>query len=1054
MNSTDINNMQKSRRKTLLAVISIVCVIVTAFGAVSFALSSIFTSSAESSSMFDGIYTDSAKAVDFENAVYRIDDNGNVWEESDESIRLVLKKEGALLLAVYDSCIYVLTENDSEEYMLSRLDIVNGLLYDSKSLGKNEIKCFSMTENGVCYLTQSKIYSLSEEKTSVMLELSSLTYVCKEEDEHHSHESDISFADTEIFTVYDENSIILYLPNPEYIDEEEENVEIMGENDKYMSFLYNFSTKCLSEYSDIDVSAGASTMATTGKITLNGVTVPFSNYPAYSSYFTKNGRACTCHNRNQCLVNSPPCNCLRYIKHNGYTFDLAATQCFGFARYCQLKIFGHTDGSEPSKYTNALGGAWNPGQFTANDLMSVFLEYGAGGHIRTKAGHSLFVISVNATGFTTYECNTNAKDCLVYTRDWTWATFYNSVKSRGIYYYKIPTDFSGSAGTITDNYPTGDYLIDADGGLRLREKATTSSNILVTIPDGTIITISETVEIDGASTNRWWGKTTYDGKTGWVSLDYARLQSEISAIKITSLPERTVFYQDEQFSYEGLEVQLVYASGTYGTLPGGYKVTPPSMAHPGTYKVTVSYLSFSTTYEITIKSIAILPEKIEFDRGTITLMTGGEFVPVYGVDYQILPSDTTDKTLEWSVVSGSHLVSVDKESGVVTASKAGSGFVEGAARILAKSLAKDSYGNRVNVEAYYTVEVIKAPADGEWSQPATNLPEGVTLSDYIIEYCASESDFNKGNWKKYSESTTSSVYKYRFRDSYKLTWYYDLDSSDGNIELPSSFGYPKSANIGEKVTLSKLKAVTQTNRIFAGWFVSAEGARNLDKSLAYKGSAINGDTEFFAGWIDLSNEEFLVNAAENDPIHTVGKNLQAFGVFASDINISDDSGGLRFYGHISSALIDKLSTLSSKEVSYGMVAQIASKTSGALTSATSEGYLQNGKSIVVTAKKDYGEFKFLGSGSYTVFTTLVVNIPIEDAKTDIAARGFITYYDANGNRRAFYYTNTAENTPDMTLKASGVTSNLYKCADKMYASASDLEKNWLIENVLGHDYEG
>ena len=128
MNSTNINNMQKSRRRTLLAVISIVCVIVTAFGAVSFALSSIFTSSAESSSMFDGIYTDSAKAVDFENAVYRIDDNGNVWEESDESIRLVLKKEGALLIAVYDSCIYVLTENDSGEYMLSRLDIVNGLL--------------------------------------------------------------------------------------------------------------------------------------------------------------------------------------------------------------------------------------------------------------------------------------------------------------------------------------------------------------------------------------------------------------------------------------------------------------------------------------------------------------------------------------------------------------------------------------------------------------------------------------------------------------------------------------------------------------------------------------------------------------------------------------------------------------------------------------------------------------------------------------------------------------------------------------------------------------
>ena len=137
-----------------------------------------------------------------------------------------------------------------------------------------------------------------------------------------------------------------------------------------------------------------------------------------------------------------------------------------------------------------------------------------------------------------------------------------------------------------------------------------------------------------------------------------------------------------------------------------------------------------------------------------------------------------------------------------------------------------------------------------------------------------------------------------------------------------------------------------------------------------------------------------------------------------------------------------------------MVLQIASKTSGALTSATAEGYLQDGKSIVVTAKKNYGEFKFLGSGSYTVFTSLAANIPIEHAKTDIAARGFITYYDVNGIRHAFYYTNTAENTPDMDLKASGVTSNLYKCADKIYASASDLEKNWLIENVLGHDYEG
>jgi hypothetical protein len=257
-------------------------------------------------------------------------------------------------------------------------------------------------------------------------------------------------------------------------------------------------------------------------------------------------------------------------------------------------------------------------------------------------------------------------------------------------------------------------------------------------------------------------------------------------------------------------------------------------------------------------------------------MTGGEFTPAYGVDYNVLPADANDKTVEWSVVGGSHLVSVDKNTGVVTASKATSNFVDGYARIRATSLAKDANGKSVGVYSEYIIEVIKAPADGEWSQSATNLPDGVTLSDYVIEYCASESDFNKGNWKIY-DGEASKVYRYRFRDSYKLTWYYDLDSSDGNIELPSSLGYPKSANIGEKVTLSKLKSVTQTNKLFAGWFTSAEGARNLDKKLAYNGGAIKGDTEFFAGWIDLSSEEFLVNAAENDPIHPVGKNLQAFG---------------------------------------------------------------------------------------------------------------------------------------------------------------------------------
>ena len=172
MNST---HKKHSKRKIVISAISIVCALATLLGVASFALSSLFPSAAEDTSLFDGLYTDSAQAVDFENAVYRIDDSGNVWEENSESIRLVMRKD-ARLLAVYDSDIYVLTES-VKGYLLSKLDVLHGSIYDSKNLGKNEIKCFSMTKSGVYYLSDSKIFLLSSDnKTSAELDLSKLSY--------------------------------------------------------------------------------------------------------------------------------------------------------------------------------------------------------------------------------------------------------------------------------------------------------------------------------------------------------------------------------------------------------------------------------------------------------------------------------------------------------------------------------------------------------------------------------------------------------------------------------------------------------------------------------------------------------------------------------------------------------------------------------------------------------------------------------------------------------------------------------------------------------------
>ena len=60
---------------------------------------------------------------------------------------------------------------------------------------------------------------------------------------------------------------------------------------------------------------------------------------------------------------------------------------------------------------------------------------------------------------------------------------------------------------------TGQYKITANSGLRLRSEPSTTSAQLDLIPYNTIVNVTEV--------NGIWGKTTYNSRTGWISLDYA-----------------------------------------------------------------------------------------------------------------------------------------------------------------------------------------------------------------------------------------------------------------------------------------------------------------------------------------------------------------------------------------------------------------------------------------------------------------------------------------------------------------------------------------------------
>lgn len=69
----------------------------------------------------------------------------------------------------------------------------------------------------------------------------------------------------------------------------------------------------------------------------------------------------------------------------------------------------------------------------------------------------------------------------------------------------------------------GIYRITAQSGLRLRSEPSLDGEILTTMRHGTVVTVTEVTE-DG------WGKTTYSGKTGWMSMEYAEFVSSVGFI--------------------------------------------------------------------------------------------------------------------------------------------------------------------------------------------------------------------------------------------------------------------------------------------------------------------------------------------------------------------------------------------------------------------------------------------------------------------------------------------------------------------------------------------
>ena len=81
---------------------------------------------------------------------------------------------------------------------------------------------------------------------------------------------------------------------------------------------------------------------------------------------------------------------------------------------------------------------------------------------------------------------------------------------------------------------TVNYKVTCNAGVKLRKDHSTSSSSLGSMAKGTTFTVTEKYKSGGY----YWGKTTYNGKTGWTALlktDHSEIYSTVSGTFYSTL---------------------------------------------------------------------------------------------------------------------------------------------------------------------------------------------------------------------------------------------------------------------------------------------------------------------------------------------------------------------------------------------------------------------------------------------------------------------------------------------------------------------------------------
>lgn len=160
------------------------------------------------------------------------------------------------------------------------------------------------------------------------------------------------------------------------------------------------------------------------------------------------------------------------------------------------------------------------------------------------------------------------------------------------------------SGTNTEVFFTGKYITTAENGLIIRSLPSTDGERLGKIPYQTEVQITEI-------TNKW-GKVTYNGIEGFISLEYAEFADvppAVNELRIEALPSKTEYQKGDTLVITGAKIIAVYEGGTEVDVTRNCKFTPAVLNVAGTQTVVITYENATASFEVNVTE----PPKKELD---------------------------------------------------------------------------------------------------------------------------------------------------------------------------------------------------------------------------------------------------------------------------------------------------------------------------------------------------------------------------------------------------------------------------------------------------------